>query len=120
MKAYHRDVYLPESILRRLPRSPVAVRYTDHAIREAERDRYGCLRRFLVRRVSLTEPVEVRVRNGKPASVLVRYQVADHLDLCMALAPGTHSDGEWVVITVWGNSPHDKHTTLRRQRYEKS
>ncbi|PNG50164.1 hypothetical protein WDL1P1_00203 (plasmid) [Variovorax sp. WDL1] len=93
------------------------LRYTRHALNEANSDRYGkvtLLHAFIPEQATLIETEAEDGPDGRNSRVvkqLWRCPMDEYRDLVMALLPGG------VVKTVWVNLRSDKHRTLNKARY---
>lgn len=113
MDLYHADIRLPEGFEQ--PTGRVGLEWTLHANRARHNDRYGEIRKFKTVTLDRMQVVEVGVKDGKVAKILVRGRYNDDFDCCMVLIP--HEVAPWTVKTVWLNSVDDTHSTLDRRRY---
>jgi hypothetical protein len=112
MDLYHADIRLPAGF--RLPNRLVPLTYSNHALREAENDRYGDIPVLPVLNLGDCQTVEVGMEDGRVAKVVVRAELDDDNDIVLVLIPRTP---KWFVKTVWLNERNDSHKTLDRSRY---
>jgi hypothetical protein len=109
---YHKEVYLPVDL--RAPIHEGRLRYTPHAQREAQADRYGELRLPSELRPEQAQLVEVETRaDGRVVKQLWRVEFDSRRDLVLAVTEGG------VVKTVWANLRSDGHRSLDKSRYVK-
>lgn len=118
---YHREVYLPSSISRLIPRVKLALVYTNHALRASQSDRYG--RIALPDQVDLSDPgadifeltIE-KTRGGRPrvSALLARIPYDTLFDVTFVVVL---ENAIGVVKTVWLNLRDDRHRTLNRAAY---
>ena len=110
---FHKKIGLPANY--RHPMAVVPVRWTFHAIKAANSDRYGNVQ--ITDRIDLTkfETVEVEIVAGRIAKILVRGAYSDNLDVTYALIPQLGK--EWVVKTTWLNWWNDDHRLISRSKY---
>lgn len=111
---YHFENGFPPNF--QAPLGAFSLRYTQHAERAAARDRHGDLSGVLpdyldTRNAKL---IEVDIDQNRLASLLYRIAANDRIDICLAIAPGRVY---WTVKTVWANTKHDNHQTLRKELY---
>lgn len=105
---YHKDIGFPAGVAMPVPGAKLI--FTDHARDEARVERIKNLPRFVPKDYDV---VEVSVVAGMPVKWVVRFPWPERegYDIVMVLNP-TYS-----VSTVWMNSHHDTHATLRRHLY---
>ncbi len=113
---YHSSIGIPENV--QLPCGRLVLRYSRHALRAAEKDRYGNLRTglpgdLLAHRAKLIE-VETDDESGQLTKAVYRVNIARGIDLSLAVSP---RHDRWFVRTVWGNLTSDNHATLNTRRY---
>lgn len=111
MDLYHSDIRLPDGF--RTPVSTVAVKYSRHAERAAQNDRYGKIDLPTSLDLSTGKVIEVGVEGGKVVKVLFRFPYTRRCDLCIVLCPGRPA----FCKTVWLNERTDKHVSLDRSKY---
>lgn len=107
---YHKDIYMPKLPM---PNGIFKLEYSEHAKREAFRDRYGAIRlpsQLITQDATI---IEVEVINRKPTKILYRLPYDINHDIMLAVKPG-----EWFVKTVWINRKSDNHRTLDRSKYD--
>lgn len=110
---YHAEVRLPEGY--RHPRATVTVQYSNHAMMESRRDRYGSI--TLPESIDLSnfDTVEVEVIGGRVHKIVVRGALDSQRDVVYVLMP--KAGRPWFCKTVWVNLRTDSHRTLDRSRY---
>ncbi len=118
---YHKDVFLPRKIRNAVPSKVVKPTYTQHAIRAANTDRYGKLPLPDAIDLSKATLIEVEKYNAGIVKIVVRVNISEKIDLCLAIIPANVIDGGncWMVKTVWANETGDCHNTLDSSRYVK-
>lgn len=114
MPLYHKDVFVPHNVIRRLPIGWFRLRYGIHAKRAANL-------RFLPILSGLdtykAEPIEFEVVNGQTRKIVFRTPINNDLHLSLAIDVTCRP---WFVKTVWHNLASDQHKTLDRSRYARS
>lgn len=110
---YHAEVGLPERY--RHPACRVVIQYSQHALREARRDRYGMMELPDFVDLSTYRTVEVEVTSGRVSKLVVRGALDEYRDIVFVLIP--KAGKPWFVKTVWVNLNSDTHRTLDRSRY---
>ncbi len=113
---FHRQIFMPDFL--KLPSGQVWLEYSDHALEEAEFDRAGNLLGYLpeVFDLDANRPVEVTTDNRLAYDrglFRVRATPTHDLSLVVCRPEGTRSR----VASVWANSVHDTHRSLRTDRY---
>jgi hypothetical protein len=101
--------------LGKLSLGEVKVRYSRHAIEQAERKHIvlpaqGVL---VVPEGSIVE-LELDIRTERPVKAVVRNQYNSDWDLVSVIIPSSY--GLFLVKTVWLNSVTDQHQTLNKKR----
>lgn len=109
MPLYHRDIGFPCTVI--LPRGVFRLRYTQHALRECNRDRYGAFEPPDTLDVTAGTPIEIELCNGRVVKAVYRAQFDDEFDVVLVINP----DG--LVRTAWLNRRDDHHRTLDRAKY---
>lgn len=104
---YHRDIFLPVQL-----GFAAFVRYSAHARKAAQNDRYGALTLPAVVSTQEAEVIEVEVVDGKPHKAVLRMQHDAERDICLVVLIDT-----CVVKTVWCNLRTDTHGTLDHSKY---
>ena len=114
-KLYHSKIYIPVEL--KIPLGKLYVRYSDHALNEAERERkFRRLKNIFLHKniyVESENVVEIEVNNNVVIKVLYRIPYDDNYDLLLAV---NFPNG--LVKTVWLNSIHDNHESLNKEKYE--
>lgn len=89
-------------------------KYTMHARREADNDRYGPIELPQVFDMRPFRIVELEFQAGRPVRMLVRGPLAgsNTKDLCMVI------DIKGNVVTLWINLRSDTHRTLNKSRIQ--
>ena len=114
---YHRDAGgLPVGALAQFV-GILNLRWSNHAQKEADVDRYGAAEHFGSGEFALADFFEVTVEGGRVVWAVARYPYDDRKDLVMVL--GRPANGEAFVKTVWFNLVSDKHRSLDRSKYRK-
>ena len=117
MALYHKEVYWPKRIEKKLPFGVIELVYTNHAIKEANSDRYGNIQ--LPNSVDMSSvsffEAEEKDRNNRLDKVVFRVKMNQDADLIVV---GIPQGKRLVVKTVWLNVNSDSHATLRKERYE--
>ena len=114
MGLYHSEVYMPK--LLQQPCFEGRLRYSRHAIDEANSDRYGDITPppyFYVEGKEKLIEVETDSKTGKVVKQVWRQALDDERDIVLVIT----ADGN--VKTLWVNLKTDKHKTLDRSRYIK-
>lgn len=112
-KLYHREVWFPKWLEKKLTIGHIKLQYSEHAKRAAHSDRYGLI----------TLPESINVNDGyifeaeasgkNLVKLVVRHSFNHQLDITyVILLNGT-------VKTVWLNHKNDVHRTLDRSQYER-
>jgi len=110
---YHRDVYLPETILKGIPEIRICPKYTDHAFDQAEKNTYEVIVLPTVLTLYHEYLFEVTVSGDKEVEkIAYRLPYSEEFDLCITYVP--HNN---LVLTVWLNEVNDNHPTLKKERY---
>lgn len=114
---YHYQVGIPRHI--RLPRCVVALKYSNHALRECKRDRvaYDELPVLNTIDLGLCQVIEVEVNHGTIDKWVIRLPIDGRDDLVLAVVP-MGPDLRWYVKTCWSNAASDSHLTLDRSKYD--
>lgn len=114
---YHKDIWIPDTI--KFPVGLYKLKYSGHARRAAQTDRYGdfssALRYHQSINTDVAEVIEVESFDGvRPTKIVYRQGLTgwDNYDIVFVVIPG-----EWVVKTVWINDQYDKHTSLKKGKY---
>lgn len=112
---YHKDVFLPKRIRGLVPSGVKQLTYSQHALNEAKKDRYGVI--SLPSQVEFVkcELIEVDTLYSK---FVLRMGLDNTRDLVIVVIP-TDDKKIWLVKTVWINLKSDKHETLNRSIYAK-
>ena len=110
---YHKEIGFPNV---KLPEGIYEIKkYSYHAIREAQSDRYGEAKKLPTHvDMSKVDLFEIEVENNKVIKAAVRTHYDDKLDLIIVFMPQTHNN---FVKTVWFNERTDQHRTLNRSAY---
>lgn len=111
---FHKDIGLPISSDRIKFNCPL--RYSNHANRAANNDRYGKINlpERLNTQLDNVTLIELETRNGKPYKGVYRTSHCEKYDIVIVLLYETR-----LVKTVWLNSKDDKHNTLKTWKYTK-
>ena len=107
---FHKDIYLPPEVTK-LSFSCL-LKYTRHALNEAQSDRYGTIDLPAVFDTRTAEPIDATIREGKVQRVLYRMDYDQDKDLCMVIEPHSRT-----AVTVWLNEKNDEHKTLDKSKY---
>ena len=110
---FHKDIGFPNV---KLPEGIYEIkRYSQHALRAAQDDRYGEARRLPTTiDMSQVDLVEIEVENNKVIKAVVRTHYDDKLDLIIVFMPEHYQN---LVKTVWFNEKTDQHRTLQHWKY---
>lgn len=110
-KLYHNEVGIPPAVLRQIPNRVIKVRYSRHAIDQAQQ-KYGLFEKDLPSHFNPSKyTFEVEVLNGKLVKYVVRMYLDQFNDICIPIT----MDG--IAKTVWLNHSNDNHFTLDKGRY---
>lgn len=114
MPLYHVEVFMPRVVL---PRGKFILKYTQHAIRAAQTDRYGNIPLPTHLNTNLFRVIEVETDNNKNVrKVVYKGMLDEKRDIAIVCIP----DNDMMVVkTVWANECTDKHATLNRDKYDK-
>lgn len=113
---YHKDLGFPKS-LKLTDIYLLALDYSAHSKKEAERDRYGKIKLPSSVNVKVSQIIEVETfDNRNPFKILVRLDYSSEYDICMAIII---DKGRNFVKTLWLNSKEDIHITLDESKYTK-
>jgi len=94
----------------------VQLTYSQHAIREANSDRYGKIDLPTQAVVGPAGIVEVEEYSGRVEKFVFRAKYNEKIDLVFAVIP--EGKGRLFVKTVWANEVGDHQNTLDTRRYE--
>ncbi len=113
---YHYETGIPFKL--NLP-TTLDLHYSNHALRAAQNDRYGCidLEDTIATKGAKVIEVETCDRTGNPIKVLIRKDHDATTDVCFAIALNNSVGGKFVVKTVWLNKKSDLHRSLDKSRY---
>lgn len=115
MPLYHVQVYMPASL--QFPKGEFALKYTEHAMREANRDRYGKiavpakLNTYQYRIIEVETDVQQNI-----TKIVYKGRYDRDRDLVIVAIPNGQT---MTVKTVWINEKFDNHRTLDRNKYDK-
>lgn len=109
METYHKELGFPKWFTK--PEGIKDLRYTNHAVRASQTDRYGRIQ-LPARLDTRCDLIEVGVEDGKVAKLVYRGRYDKQYDLVIVVIPG-----EWIVKTVWLNDRADEHKTLQTWKY---
>lgn len=109
---YHPEVYIPESFV--MPTGRVALKWSNHAKRAAQEDRYGNVPLFETISLRRFYLVELGMQDNKVSKIVVRGEFDAVRDVVFVLVP---EPKHYFVKTVWFNLRTDQHKTLDRKRY---
>lgn len=115
-KLFHRDVWFPARITRQLS-CLSGVRplvYSQHALRECRKDKYGNIPVLSELDLSKFEVFEVEEDKKKIVKFVGRFPLDETRSLVLSCIP---RDGHLFVKTCWINLNSDNHHTLRRELY---
>jgi hypothetical protein len=109
-KLYHAefgfDMELPDCIY--------ILRYTKHALTQANNDRYGKIKLKLTFDTRRATPIEVEIDStGRISKIVYRVDYSDSHDAIYVIVPYNSA-----VKTVWLNEKSDTHPTLDASRYD--
>jgi hypothetical protein len=107
---YHYLIGFPKDF--QFPIAKRSLRYTDHALFEANKD--GAIDLPSVITPSRGKLIELNLTREFPQYVY-RFQYSNTKDLVMVLSAKTPL--HWTVVTVWLNNTIDAHESLDRTRY---
>lgn len=113
---YHFQLGIPSHIKEQLPEYLIRLRYSEHAKRAANDDRFQ-IAYYLPATInpSRAKLIEVETDSeGIITKVVYRIALDSNLHLCLAIA---HNGDSWTVKTVWGQNALDNHSTLNKGRY---
>jgi len=113
---FHRGIYFPPFL--KLPKGQVRLEYSDHALEEAEFDRVGSLLDYLPSTFDFDAHEPIEVTTDKTLSYdrgLFRMRATPSHDLCLVVCKPDGARSR--VASVWANSVHDTHRSLRTDRY---
>jgi hypothetical protein len=114
MPLYHVQVYMPAL---NMPKGQFKLIYSEHAKREAARDRYGKINAPMFLNPSDYQVVEVETDNNKNVRKIVyRGYLDSKRDIAIVVIP---QGSAMFVKTVWVNLNTDKHGTLDHSKYDK-
>ena len=109
---YHKDIYMPK--IKGTPNKEISLRYSNHAIRASQNDRYGGIELPNSINPSNGTLIEVELRDNKVVKRVIRYAYNSTHDLIIVV-----TIPDYVVKTVWLNCKTDKHNTLKEWKYNK-
>ncbi len=114
MKVYHKDLYLPQTLLKTVIGIKMTLNYSDHAQRACVSDRYGIVKPVSNILLTTANLIELYVNDwNKVFKVLARTPQDDGLDSCLIV-----NLGESLVITTWLCKRTDTHLTLDKSKYQ--
>jgi len=124
MPLYHREIGIPKAALATIAGKNVRLTYTQHAMAEALRDRYGIINKPPF--VATLDPekifeVEAHIENSGAwfvTKIAMRMEYDNRRDLIVVLIPAGQP-GVLKVKTLWTNLRTDKHVTLQKEKYER-
>lgn len=110
---FHKEIGFP--LYFRQPKGSVELRYSRHALEEAENDRYGRIPVLERADFDNLEVIEVKYNQttGRIDRMLYRQNQGED-NVCIVVSPGR---GAWNVVTTWFNEANDSHKTLNRSNY---
>jgi hypothetical protein len=117
-KLYHKDIFIPASVLNFDFGGLFRLVYTRHAMKECLQDKLGqigrppCLidiSKATIIEAEVTDEIEV-------TKLVIRLSYDNTRDIILVLR--NFFDGAATVITLWTNSIKDTHNTLDRSKYE--
>lgn len=119
-KLYHRDVFLPYTVLNFDFGRSCRLAYSRHAMLEALRDKLGTVMRPPKSIVFADiDIIEAEVTDGDTVTKLVvRLPYDNQRDIILVLR--NFLDGAAVVVTLWTNAINDTHNTLDKSKYATS
>ncbi len=116
-KLYHRDVFLPAKITKKVQCRVLSLTYSRHALEEANSDRFGTAVLPETLDTSKAEVIEVELNPaGFPCKAVYRVSMDVERDLVIVVSY-PNKGCEAVVRTVWINLKSDKHKTLNKIQY---
>lgn len=119
-KLYHNEIGFPTNFTP--PQGKRQLKYSQHAKREAENDRYGKIDLPSTMNFSDYSLIEIGMTTNEGRSkvdkMLYRGKLDDLRDLCVVVIPSGNSHEPWFVKTVWVNEASDSHRTLNHKKYE--
>lgn len=126
-RLFHTEIGLPEKALARWLGKSYRLRYTQHALGEILRDKYGVPKKMPVTlRLLRSQIFEMELTGQFITKFAVRLSSMAEaftaprpgLDLILVLAP--EEDNTLVVTTCWFNETTDSHATLDVSKYERA
>lgn len=111
---YHVDVFMPKFSF---PMGQFKLRYSQHAIRECNSDRYGIIIPPQNITTSNAKIIEVETNeNNKIIKIVYRQYLDTKRDIVIAV---DITRQPWTVKTVWVNLRNDNHKTLNTSKYSR-
>lgn len=115
---YHRDVYLPASLVNLLPKGLLNVYTTQHARERARQLGLGYCPSCLDCRDIDTEVIEVDTDDNGQVKIVYRVPYSTKSDLCLAvLFCDEGAESFFLLKSCWLNDKLDTHKTLDTTRY---
>lgn len=108
---FHTEIFMPASA--KSPLHKGALRYTNHALSESQKDRFGDIKLPVMFDPETAQLIESELSDDGSTVIkqVWRQPLDDKRDLVLALGPNG------CVKTVWINLKRDKHRTLDRSKY---
>lgn len=113
MRRYHPKFGIPPTV--QLPQTAAALRYSRHAVAEANRDR-------MFDRPRVLSPLRARLfevvtdDQGRVIKLGYRTRYDERRDICLVVDVRGET---WAVLTCWANDRADRHRTLRAGAYDR-
>lgn len=111
---YHKDVFLPRRISKSLPKNLRTLVYSNHAISESKKDKYGKFDLPYQILFNEWELIEAELTSDSVTKIVIRKPIDNDRSLCLAVIPSNN-----LVKTVWINLNSDTHKTLNKNIYVK-
>lgn len=110
---FHKDVYLPDHLIECVP-ATLYLTWSSHALSARKSDRYGSIKHFDKINVDADTIIEISEESGG-YKILLRLDYDEKFDISVVILirGETH-----LVKTVWLNDKQDKHSTLKRHKYQ--
>ena len=113
-KLFHREVFMPETLLNQIVGKEVKFSFSHHAKSECRNDRYGFIIPPTSVKVEASKVVELESTDGKVSKVVYRQALDAQRDIVLVFLP----DG--FVKTLWINLASDNHRTLNKGAFSKN
>ncbi len=100
----------------KLPQGKFVLNYSDHALQEKKKDKFGEISLPEMLDTEKAEVVEVELDKLGVSKIVYRAPMDNYRDISLAIIPGKKT---MFVKTVWSNIWNDRHKTLNTSRYAK-